>query len=252
MQLLDPNITAGISLIFQVIFFFFLGIIILRKNKDYTINVYFSMVFFSISVGSAINILAIIFFDIKWLYIIFIRLIGITYLIPSFTFITGFVAIVKGIKYFKENNGIIKSVIAIGIACLPVLIWPSGISYTSNFDGRYYIISQSLGLYAISFILLSMVIIFAYLPLNLWNWNKIMNLRIILLISSMFLLTLSGTTIILVGMRKLDTNLFGAAGIITIVALLIMLFNFLTPFEKRLAFKQDQKDIKKGMPKKLQ
>lgn len=249
---MDPNITTGLSLIIQVALFLTLGTIILKKNKSYTVNIYFAVVFFSVGIGCAVNIIARIFFEIQWLYLLCVRLVALSYLIPFFTFITGFVAIVKGIKYFKENNGIIKSAVAISIACIPVLIWPFGVEYTSNFNGRYYIISYSLGIYLISLILLSMTIISLYLPLNLWNWNKIMNLRIILLISAMGLFTLSTTTIILVGMRILDTNLLGTAALISNVALLIMLFNFLTPFERRRTPEQNNQNLEKNMPKKLE
>lgn len=248
---MDPNEVAGTSLIIQVILFLILGIIVLKKNRGYTINIYFSTIFFSICAVDFINILAILFYDIKWLYLIFIRLIGAMYLLPFFTFIAGFVIVVKGVKYFDENKGILKSIISMVVACLPVLIWPSGINYTPYFQGRYYIISIGLGSYVISLMLFTMILIFFYLPLKLWNWNKIMNLRIILFLFAMSLLAFSGITILLVGMRILSTNLFGIASIITLISLCVMLFNFLIPFEKRLASKQRENDTNKFTPKKL-
>lgn len=137
--------------------FIMLGIIVLRRNKKNLANHFFASLFFIAAASTFINLLAKSFNQNEIILVFLYNMVGILWLNSFVVFTAGFIVINLGQKYFLEKRGRLWYFVITAIFSVRMFLFQPGISYTSEYNGIYFIVSIPLGIYFLITITLSTI-----------------------------------------------------------------------------------------------
>lgn len=213
--------------------FMLLGIIVLRRNKKNLANRFLASLFFIGGTSTFINLLAKAFHQNETVLVFLYNIVGILWLNSFMVFTTGFIVINLGQKYFLEKRGSSWYFIIMSILSVGMFIFQPGITYTSEYNGIYFIVSIPLAIYFLIIITFSTIFSLIILLITLQKASRKQKAVFFSFIVAVLFYWIAIFMTILVDMRVVPYNLMDVTLIFYFMGLLLFFISLMGPRKKQ-------------------
>jgi hypothetical protein len=212
--------------------FMMLGIIVLRRNIKNLANHFFASLFFIAAASTFINLLAKTFYQNEIILVVLYNIVGLLWLNSFIVISAGFAVINLGQKYFLEKRGRLWFFVIISIFSVGMFIFQPGISYTSEYNGIYFIVSIPLGIYFLILITISTIFSGISILKTLQKANKKQKAVLYSFLVAVLFYWIAISMTMLVDMRVVPYRVMDVTLIFYFIGLLLFFMSLMAPRKK--------------------